>query len=100
MAFVPFFAIASRAREDGVSTADVDGTVGEAPEEAIARAHGATPAQIRLAWTLRQGPHVLAIPGTGDPDHLTQNVAAAAIRLTDDERALLEAVPPAATGQP
>jgi pyridoxine 4-dehydrogenase len=100
VAFVPFFAIAGRAREDGVSTADVDGTAGEAPEEAIARAHGATPAQIRLAWTLRQGLHVLAIPGTGDPDHLTQNVAAAAIRLTDDERALLEAVPPAGTGQP
>jgi pyridoxine 4-dehydrogenase len=97
VAFVPFFAIAGRVREDGVSGGGPGGGADEAPEEAIARAHGATPAQIRLAWTLRQGPHVLAIPGTSDPDHLAQNVAAAAIRLTEDERARLEAVPPAST---
>ena len=52
---------------------------------AVARAHGASPAQVRLAWTLHQGPHVLAIPGTGNPDHLAENVAAGALRLTDDE---------------
>ncbi|MGW4793303.1 aldo/keto reductase, partial [Nonomuraea sp. NPDC004297] len=49
------------------------------------RAHGATPAQVRLAWTLRQGPHVLAIPGTGDPAHLAENLAAGALELTDEE---------------
>lgn len=80
IAFVPFFAIAG----DG-------GARGPAPthdEEirAVAAAHGATPAQIRLAWTLAQGPHVLAIPGTGNPDHLVQNVAAGALRLTDEEK--------------
>jgi aryl-alcohol dehydrogenase-like predicted oxidoreductase len=42
---------------------------------------GVTPAQVRIPWTLAQGPHVLAIPGTGDPPHLEQNVAAAALRL-------------------
>jgi aryl-alcohol dehydrogenase-like predicted oxidoreductase len=57
---------------------------------AVARAHGATPAQVRLAWTLGQGPHVLAIPGTGDPDHLAENVAAGALRLTDEEMARLD----------
>ena len=30
-------------------------------------------------------PHVLAIPGTGDPGHLVENVAAGALRLTDEE---------------
>ena len=54
---------------------------------AVARAHGATVAQVRLAWTLHQGPHVLAIPGTGNPDHLTDNVAAGALRLSRDELA-------------
>jgi aryl-alcohol dehydrogenase-like predicted oxidoreductase len=49
---------------------------------------------VRLAWTLGQGPHVLAIPGTGDPDHLAENVAAGALRLTDEEMARLD--PPAA----
>ena len=49
-----------------------------------------TAAQARLAWTLQQGPHVLAIPGTGDPDHLEANVAAAALRLTPPELTLLD----------
>ena len=57
---------------------------------AIARAHGATPAQVRIAWTLSRGPHVLAIPGTGNPDHLVENIAAGALRLSPDELASLE----------
>jgi pyridoxine 4-dehydrogenase len=75
IAYVPFFALAS-----ATDNAEVD---------AVARAHGATPAQVRLAWTLQLGPHVLAIPGTGDPGHLEDNVAAAALTLTPDEMALL-----------
>jgi aryl-alcohol dehydrogenase-like predicted oxidoreductase len=59
---------------------------------AVARAHGATAAQVRLAWTLQRGPHVLAIPGTGNPDHLVANVAAGALRLSEDELARLEAL--------
>jgi len=51
----------------------------------IAAAHGATAAQVRLAWTLAQGPHVLAIPGTGDPAHLEENVAAGALELSEAE---------------
>jgi aryl-alcohol dehydrogenase-like predicted oxidoreductase len=35
---------------------------------------------------------VLAIPGTGNPEHLTQNVAAGGLRLTGDDLARLEAV--------
>ena len=55
----------------------------------IAAAHGATPAQVRLAWTLHRGPHLLAIPGTGDPGHLAANVAAAALRFSPGELARL-----------
>ena len=51
----------------------------------VAAAHGASAAQVRVAWTLAQGPHVLAIPGTGDPAHVEQNVAAAALRLTEED---------------
>lgn len=85
IAFVPFFAVAGEAAEQGATTAHDEDV------RAVARAHGATPAQIRLAWTLHQGPHVLAIPGTGNPDHLTENVAAGAIRLTGEELARLDA---------
>ncbi|CAM5282565.1 aldo/keto reductase [Streptomyces aurantiogriseus] len=45
---------------------------------------------IRLAWILSQGPHVLAIPGTGNPDHLIENVAAGGLRLTDEEMQRLD----------
>jgi aryl-alcohol dehydrogenase-like predicted oxidoreductase len=88
VAYVPFFAIAGSGREQGTAARAEDGTVA-----AIAEARGASPAQVRLAWTLRQGRHVLAIPGTGDPDHLADNVAAAALTLTDAEMSRLDALP-------
>ncbi|WP_344660351.1 aldo/keto reductase [Catenulispora subtropica] len=80
IAFVPFFAIAG-ARASG--SAPDPATAPEDPGVlAVARAHGASPQQIRLAWSLAQGPHVLAIPGTGDLAHLEANVAAGALRLS------------------
>ncbi|MFE1794365.1 aldo/keto reductase, partial [Streptomyces sp. NPDC059525] len=60
-------------------------------------AHGASTAQVRLAWTLHRGPHMLAIPGTGNPAHLDANVAAGALRLTEDDLARLEALHHTAT---
>ncbi|WP_328784975.1 aldo/keto reductase [Streptomyces canus] len=86
IAFVPFFAIAGDAGAEGATTAHDEAVL------AVARAHDATPAQVRLAWTLAQGPHVLAIPGTGNPDHLAENVAAGALRLTDDELDILNSL--------
>jgi aryl-alcohol dehydrogenase-like predicted oxidoreductase len=86
IAFVPYFAIAGDRRESGGSQSE---GAGSAALLEVARAHEATPAQVRLAWTLHQGPNVLAIPGTGDPGHLEQNVAAAALRLSGEELALL-----------
>ncbi|MER5528053.1 aldo/keto reductase [Streptomyces sp. NPDC002677] len=83
LAFVPFFAIAGTGREAGPVAGDSEAVC------AVARAHGVSTAQVRLAWTLQQGPHVLAIPGTGDPDHLAQNMAAGALRLTEEEMARL-----------
>ncbi|MFE1172379.1 aldo/keto reductase [Streptomyces sp. NPDC058773] len=84
IAFVPFFAIAGDGREAGAVRAERDGVL------AVARAHGVSPARVRLAWILHQGAHVLAIPGTGNPDHLVDNVAAGALRLTDDDLTLLD----------
>lgn len=88
LAFVPFFAIAGAGR--------VAGPAGDDSEvvRAVARAHGVSVAQVRLAWTLQQGPHVLAIPGTGDPDHLAQNVAAGGVRLSEEEMARLTSLGP------
>ena len=55
----------------------------------VAAAHGITAQQVRLAWTLHQGDHVLAIPGTGSIAHLEQNVAAGSVRLSPADLALL-----------
>jgi aryl-alcohol dehydrogenase-like predicted oxidoreductase len=83
IAYVPYFAIAGDGRAAGASRPE------RADVLAVARVHGASAAQVRLAWTLQQGPHVLAIPGTGDPEHLDANVAAATLRLTPQEMTLL-----------
>ena len=86
VAFVPFFAIAGSGREAGPS--------GAGPEQvlAVAREYQATPAQVRLAWALHRGPHVLVIPGTSDPAHLADNIAAGALRLTPGDLARLDAI--------
>ncbi|MBY8870415.1 aldo/keto reductase [Micromonospora sp. PLK6-60] len=83
IAFVPFFAITGEGREGG-------GVADDAAVRAVADARGATPAQVRLAWTLHQGRHVLAIPGTGNPEHLAQNIAAGALRLSEADLARLD----------
>jgi pyridoxine 4-dehydrogenase len=78
VAYVPFFTIAGQG--GGAGQADHEGAVLE-----VAQAHGVSATQVRLAWTLQLGPHVLAIPGTGNPDHLEDNVAAGALRLSPGE---------------
>ena len=55
----------------------------------VAGRHQATPAQVALAWLLARSPVLLPIPGTSSVAHLEENLAAAALRLTDDEIQLL-----------
>lgn len=92
IAFVPFFAIAGQRAGSAAQAADA-AEAAQSPEDAavqtVADAHGVTPQQLRLAWTLAQGPHVLAIPGTGDLAHLEANIAAGEIRLTSEQLQLL-----------
>src|SRR6266481_4987679 len=59
----------------------------------IAQAHGASPTQIALAWLLRRSPVMLPIPGTSSIEHLEQNVAAASLRLAEEEYEKLSGVP-------
>jgi len=84
IAFVPFFAVAGSGGARGATGTHDDAVLG------VARAHGVSPAQVRIAWSLAQGPHVLAIPGTGNPEHVVDNVAAGGLRLTDEELARLD----------
>jgi hypothetical protein len=68
--FVPYFPL----RADG----------GPAAAE-IAERHGATPAQVVLAWLLRRSQTTLPIPGSLSIEHVRQNLAAAELELTDRE---------------
>ncbi|TGQ87019.1 aldo/keto reductase [Mesorhizobium sp. M8A.F.Ca.ET.208.01.1.1] len=62
--------------------------------DAVAALHGATPAQIALAWVMRQD-GVIAIPKAGSQEHVRQNVAALDIKLTPQDIADLDrAFPP------
>lgn len=59
----------------------------------VADRHGATRAQIALAWVLAQGRHVVPIPGTKRRRWLEENAGAAEIELTDADLAELAALP-------
>jgi pyridoxine 4-dehydrogenase len=60
------------------------------PLEAAAKRHGATLAQLSLAWLLHRSPAILPIPGTSTVKHLEENVGAAGVKLSDEEWKALE----------
>jgi pyridoxine 4-dehydrogenase len=59
----------------------------------VAQAHHASPTQVALAWLLRRSSVMLPIPGTSSIEHLEQNVAAASLRLNNEEYEALAGVP-------
>ena len=60
--------------------------------KAIMDKHGASASQLALAWMLKRSPVMLPIPGTGKVKHLEENVAAAAITLSDHDFATLDRI--------
>jgi aryl-alcohol dehydrogenase-like predicted oxidoreductase len=57
----------------------------------IAARHGATTAQLSIAWLLQRSPMMLPIPGTSSVAHLAENIAAAGLKLGEDEWAEVDA---------
>jgi aryl-alcohol dehydrogenase-like predicted oxidoreductase len=74
LGFIPWFPVAAGklARPGG-------------PLDEIARRHGASVAQVSIAWLLHRSPVMLPIPGTSSVKHLEENVASAALHLSDEE---------------
>ena len=60
------------------------------PLDEAARRHGASVAQLSIAWLLHRSPVMLPIPGTSSVAHLEENVAAAGLNLNDDEWRLID----------
>ncbi|HVZ09890.1 aldo/keto reductase [Rhodopila sp.] len=74
--------------------------LGSAALRAVAQRHGATPAQVALAWGMRQ-PNVISIPKAADAAHVRENAGAADLVLTEaDLRAIDAAHPPPRRKQP
>lgn len=59
----------------------------------VARRHGATAAQVAIAWTLRRN-GVVSIPKAGDSAHVRENAAAMEVRLTAEDLAEIDAAFP------
>jgi aryl-alcohol dehydrogenase-like predicted oxidoreductase len=74
IAFIPWFPVAAGRLARSGSVLDE-----------LATQHGATQAQLALAWLLHRSPVVLPIPGTGSLAHLEENCAATEVRLTAEE---------------
>ncbi|MGY1837213.1 aldo/keto reductase [Blastococcus sp. SYSU DS0510] len=81
IAFIPWFPIA---------TGDL--AAPDSPVADIARELDATPSQVALAWLLQKSPVILPIPGTKSVDHLTENLGAARLTLSDEDMARLDAI--------
>jgi aryl-alcohol dehydrogenase-like predicted oxidoreductase len=64
----------------------------------VATRHGATPAQVALAWVLAQGDHVVPIPGSDQLRYLEENAGADTLRLEANDLAELDTLP-AAVGE-
>jgi aryl-alcohol dehydrogenase-like predicted oxidoreductase len=79
LGFIPWFPVAAGAlaRPGG-------------PLDAAAKKHGASVAQLSLAWLLHRSPVMLPIPGTSSVSHLEQNVGAASLQLKPEEWAQIE----------
>ncbi|MFF7128258.1 oxidoreductase [Streptomyces sp. NPDC008240] len=56
----------------------------------VAARLGTVPQQVALAWLLHRSPNIALIPGTSSPDHLRENIAAAALVLPQDAVAELD----------
>jgi pyridoxine 4-dehydrogenase len=81
LAFLPYFPLAvGELAESGTALAE------------IASGHGATPAQVALAWLLQHSPVTLPIPGTSSISHFDENREAAELELEDDELEALDEI--------
>jgi len=80
IAYVPFFPLGGFTPLQSTALSDA------------AKALGATPMQVALAWLLQRAPNILLIPGTASLDHLRENLAAADLKLPSAAVAALDQI--------
>jgi pyridoxine 4-dehydrogenase len=97
IAFMPFFPLGTftlQHEKDAATDAKVPQQVplDDQVVHAVAQRLGATPYQVALAWLLQHSPNICCIPGTSSPDHLEENIAAAGLRLSENDMKELDAL--------
>jgi aryl-alcohol dehydrogenase-like predicted oxidoreductase len=88
IAYLPYGPLGAQPMRPGSPLGDG----GPGPVAQVAERHGATAAQVALAWLLHRSPSLVPIPGTTSLAHLAENVAARELRLDDADLAALDAV--------
>jgi pyridoxine 4-dehydrogenase len=86
IAYLPFFPLAASPVQSGA------GVTGSGVVADIATRLQVSATQVALAWLLQRSPVMLPIPGTSSVAHLEDNLAAAALRLSPEDLAALDAV--------
>jgi aryl-alcohol dehydrogenase-like predicted oxidoreductase len=95
IAFAAYFPLAAGMLDPGLDTSQLPPGMGPTGRQRstlreVASRHGATWAQVAIAWLLARSPVTLAIPGTSSVAHLEENVAAAQVRLSETDLAALD----------
>ena len=95
IAFVAYFPLAAGMLRPGLDLSQAPPGMAPSTEQfatldEIASRYTATRAQVALAWLLGHSPVTLAIPGTSSVAHLEENMAAAGLRLADEDLAALD----------
>ena len=87
LAFIPYGSLGANPLKRGAPLAEASGVLAD-----IANEKGVKPNQIALAWLLHLASNIILIPGTTTISHLEENIAAAAIELTQEEMSQLNKV--------
>jgi aryl-alcohol dehydrogenase-like predicted oxidoreductase len=80
IAYLPWGPLAAKPFAPEAPLTNADGALAR-----VAKEIGATPGQVALAWLLRRSPNIILIPGTTSIAHLEENIAAAKLRLSDEQ---------------
>jgi pyridoxine 4-dehydrogenase len=86
IAFIPYGPLGADPMKQGTPLAAAEG-----PLTHIGKSLGATATQVALSWLLHRAPNILLIPGTTSVTHLTENVAASKLNLTQKQLKELQA---------
>jgi pyridoxine 4-dehydrogenase len=86
IAFVPYGPLGADPMKQGAPLASTEGALAN-----VGKSLGATATQVALSWLLHRAPNILLIPGTTSMVHLTENVAATKLNLTQERLQELQA---------